>query len=645
MGVGLGRSERGIGLQATLEQVDEQVWSLSISTRRFAQFICIDVPGYRPDDSWFHLAPGANRSVALHRDGSDTMPRRGQVRPPKSVAAARGSTWHPGSRRSALAVVPGVVARLRWGAAVDVVSMAEPSSVSDGRRKSFAGKIRPAGIEIFDPEIRRIGLEPPVREGLRHADDLGDHAIAVARVRRHALRRLLSADVVGLVVAAIAGPLLVSAVSNNPASTVNHNGRVYLFDLVVIPLFIGAFALYGLYRGITRRISMSVFSDLRNIVHALMISGFLYAIVAYLLNRSSNYMEALSVAKIVAMCGVAVVTVPLARAVAFGFSGRGSAGSVPVIVVGTGKLAQTVASHLRAHSNVQFVGFVDDNPVGQGDVLGELEDLPELCRRYGVARVVVCFSRTHPERTTELLKGLAGKVGVSIVPRYYELITSRSRVEDLSGLPMLDIAPASLSSGSRFLKRSFDIVASTLILMVSAPFLAVFAAVIKVTSPGPVFFRQARPGRNEKPFSMLKFRTMSRDAEARRDELEHLNEVEGPLFKVINDPRVTRFGRFLRRTSLDEFPQLINVWKGDMSLVGPRPFVVSEAMEIEGWARKRFEARPGMTGLWQVSGRNELSHLELCRLDYLYVASWSFWWDMQILGKTPSTIFKGRGAS
>jgi lipopolysaccharide/colanic/teichoic acid biosynthesis glycosyltransferase len=144
---------------------------------------------------------------------------------------------------------------------------------------------------------------------------------------------------------------------------------------------------------------------------------------------------------------------------------------------------------------------------------------------------------------------------------------------------------------------------------------------------------------------MMKFRTMSEDAEARRHELEHLNEVDGPLFKVQDDPRVTRVGRFLRKTSLDEFPQLINVWKGDMSLVGPRPFVVSEAMKIEGWARKRFEARPGMTGLWQVSGRNELSHLELCRLDYLYVASWSFWWDMQILWQTPTTIFRGRGAS
>ena len=180
-----------------------------------------------------------------------------------------------------------------------------------------------------------------------------------------------------------------------------------------------------------------------------------------------------------------------------------------------------------------------------------------------------------------------------------------------------------------------------MILLVAAPFFAVVAVIIKATSAGPVFFRQVRTGRNEQPFSMMKFRTMYRDAESRRHELDHLNEVDGPLFKVQNDPRVTRVGRFLRRTSLDEFPQLINVWKGDMSLVGPRPFVVSEAMEIEGWARKRFEARPGMTGLWQVSGRNELSHLELCRLDYQYVASWSFWWDMQILWQTPSHHLPG----
>ncbi len=473
---------------------------------------------------------------------------------------------------------------------------------------------------------------------------VGDHAGAVARDRRHVLRRLLIADVLGLAVAAFVGPLLVSLISSNPDSAADHSRNIYLINLAVIPLFIGAFAVYGLYRGVTRRISYSVFSDLRNILHALMISGFLYAVVAYI-TRKDSHLESLTVGKVAAMCLVAMIAVPVARVVTFGLSGRASVGSVPIIVVGTGKLAQTVASHLRAHSSVNFVGYVDDNPLGGSDVLGELEDLPALCRQYGVARVVVCFSRTHPERTTEMLKGLAGQVAVSIVPRYYELVTSRSHVEDLSGLTMLDIAPASMTAGSRFLKRSFDIVASSLILLVASPFFIVAAVVIKATSPGPVFFRQVRTGRGEQPFSMLKFRTMYNDAEERRHEIDHLNEVDGPLFKVQNDPRVTRIGRFLRRTSLDEFPQLLNVWVGDMSLVGPRPFVVSEAMKIEGWARKRFEARPGMTGLWQVSGRNELSHLELCRLDYLYVASWSFWWDVQILWQTPTTIFRGRGAS
>ncbi len=501
-------------------------------------------------------------------------------------------------------------------------------------------------MAILDPELEAaLREELPELSGRGYAPVDGDRTPgAAARVRRHALRRLLTADVLGLAMAAFVGPLLLALISTNPESTTGGGSSVFAFNLAVIPVFTAVFTLYGLYRGVTRRITTSVFADLRNIVHAIMISGFLYAIIGYVARRDFGF-ESLTVAKIVSMCMVAVVTVPLARAVASGLLGRAAVGSVPVIVVGTGKLAQTVASHLRAHTTVKFVGFVDDNPLGRGDVIGELEDLPELCRRHAVARVVVCFSQTHPERTTEMLKSLAGQVGVSIVPRYYELITARSHVEDLSGLPMLDIAPASLSAGARFLKRTFDIAVSSVILLFALPFFAVVAAMIKATSAGPVFFRQVRTGRDEEPFSMMKFRTMVEDAEDRRSELEHLNEMDGPLFKVRDDPRVTRIGRVLRKTSLDEFPQLINVWKGDMSLVGPRPFVVAEAMKIEGWARKRFEARPGMTGLWQVSGRNELSHLELCRLDYLYVASWSFWWDMQILWQTPSTIFRGRGAS
>ena len=502
-------------------------------------------------------------------------------------------------------------------------------------------------MAILDPEPHLHLQGVAVGEGLMPGPSAPSDPRngSVARVRRHALRRLMLADVIGLAFASFVGPLIVSAISSNPDSAAGRSTRIYLFDLAMIPVFIAVFALYGLYRGTTRRISVSVFSDLRNIVHALMISGFAYAVVAYAVTRSGDAQAEVTAGKIAAMCLVAVVTVPLARVVTFSLLSRSSVGSVPVIVVGTGKLAQTVASHLRAHAAVQFVGFVDDSPLGPSDVIGGLDELPELCRRYHVARVVVCFSRTHPERTTEMLKTLSGQVGVSIVPRYYELITGRSHIEDLSGLPMLDIAPASLSAGSRFLKRSFDIVVSSLVLLVVSPAIAVVAVLIKATSPGPVFFRQIRTGRDEQPFSMMKFRTMSHDAESRRHELEHLNEMDGPLFKVRDDPRVTRVGRLLRKTSLDELPQLFNVWKGDMSLVGPRPFVVAEAMEIEGWARKRFEARPGMTGLWQVSGRNELSHLELCRLDYLYVASWSFWWDMQILWQTPATVFRGRGAS
>ncbi len=500
-------------------------------------------------------------------------------------------------------------------------------------------------MAILDPEVDevlRAATAPLLLE--QHAGVAVEHTGAAATHWRRAFRRLLAADVIGLAIASFLGPLLVSSVSNNPASAPDHEWTVYAFNLAVIPLFIAVFAAYGLYRGITRRISKSIFADLRNILHALMISGFAYAIIGYGA-KVTFHDQSLSVAKIVAMCLVALMTVPLCRAVAFALLGRSGYATVPVIVVGTGKLAQTVASHLRAHSSVQFVGFVDDNPLGRRDVLGELEDLPRLCQEYGVARVVVCFSRTHPERTTEMLKGMAGKVGVSIVPRYYELITGRSHVEDLFGLPMLDIPPSSLSGAARFLKRTFDLVVSSISLLLISPLLVVCAVLIKLTSPGSVFFRQARTGRDEKTFFVLKFRTMYRDAEARRHEVDHLNEMDGPLFKVTNDPRVTRVGRFLRRTSLDEIPQLINVWKGDMSLVGPRPFAVAESAEIEGWARKRFEVRPGMTGLWQVSGRNELSHLELCRLDYLYVASWSFWWDLQILWQTPSTVFKGRGAS
>jgi exopolysaccharide biosynthesis polyprenyl glycosylphosphotransferase len=467
---------------------------------------------------------------------------------------------------------------------------------------------------------------------------------ALLRSRQPAGRWVLAADVLGCLAAAVLGPLLVSAVSSNPTSAPGRIGPVVLFDAAMIPIFLVVFTAYGLYRRQNRRVAANLFADLKDIVHALIISGFVYAIVAYVASERLG-LVAPSTAKIVAMCVAGAVTVPLARAGTGIVRRRVEGASTAVIVVGTGTMARTIASHLQARPTVNFLGYVDDDPLGETDVLGSLEDLPEMCRRYGVGRVVVCFSRTHPERTLEMLKSLAGEVAVSIVPRYYELITARSEVEDLFGLPMLDVAPPALSPGARFAKRAFDIAISSTVLLLASPFFLVTAILIKRGSPGPVLFRQERAGRGLQSFSVLKFRTMYDGAHARQAEILHLNEVDGPLFKVREDPRVTPIGRFLRRTSLDELPQMLNVLRGEMSLVGPRPFVVAEAEKIEGWARRRFEVRPGITGLWQVSGRNELPYLELCRLDYLYVASWSFWWDLQLLWQTPATVLGGRGAS
>jgi len=527
-----------------------------------------------------------------------------------------------------------------WGRDVSTVTDVELQAEVDEKEG------RRCGMAILDPEIQHSSRDRAQSLELPWPADLPDVAIPAEapRIRRRRLGTQLIADVIGLSMAVAAGSAVIAALSTHQGAEVEHAWQFILVGLAAIPLFIGVFALHGLYRGVSQRISMSVFPDLRNIGHALMVAGFVFVIILYFAQEAGK-LQSMSVANVLSVCLAAAIFVPLARALAFGPFASPAVRTLPIIVVGTGKLAATVASHLRAQSGVSFVGFVDDRPVESRDVIGKLGDLPALCQEYGVARVVVCFSRTHPEHTTEMLRGLSGKVGVSIIPRYYELITNNSRVEDLSGLTMLDISPSALSLPARFVKRFFDLAVSTLVLVVASPIFLAMAVAIKVSSRGPVFFRQTRTGRHEQPFVVLKFRSMYEDAESQRSELSGLNEVDGPLFKVSNDPRVTPVGRFMRRKSLDELANLVNVWKGDMSLVGPRPFVVAESEAIEGWARKRFEVRPGMTGLWQVSGRNELSHLELCRLDYQYVASWTFWWDMQILWNTPRAVFKGRGAS
>jgi exopolysaccharide biosynthesis polyprenyl glycosylphosphotransferase len=212
-------------------------------------------------------------------------------------------------------------------------------------------------------------------------------------------------------------------------------------------------------------------------------------------------------------------------------------------------------------------------------------------------------------------------------------------------LPMLGMTRVPTSQGRLLIKRVMDIVGSFVGLVLAAPVLIATVIAIKVTSPGPVFFTQVRAGRHGRKFTMYKFRSMVVDAEALRAKLEHLNEMNGPVFKIKHDPRITAVGRFIRATSIDELPQLFNVLLGDMSLVGPRPPLPSEVCQYEAWQRRRLSVKPGLTGLWQVSGRNQVDFEQWMALDLQYIDNWSLWLDVVILLRTVPAVVRGSGAS
>jgi exopolysaccharide biosynthesis polyprenyl glycosylphosphotransferase len=223
-------------------------------------------------------------------------------------------------------------------------------------------------------------------------------------------------------------------------------------------------------------------------------------------------------------------------------------------------------------------------------------------------------------------------------------VTPTVQMHALEGVPVVSVPPFALSRSSRLLKRMLDVVGASLALVVAGPVLAIVAVLIKLDSRGPILFSQTRMGYGNRPFRMLKFRTMVVDADARKAEVAALNKHVGTgdarMFKIANDPRVTRFGAILRRYSLDELPQLWNVLRGDMSLVGPRPLVLDEDEHVLAWAKKRLHLRPGMTGLWQVAGRNEIPFEEMVKLDYMYVTSWSLGGDLKLLARTVPAIVR-----
>jgi exopolysaccharide biosynthesis polyprenyl glycosylphosphotransferase len=414
-------------------------------------------------------------------------------------------------------------------------------------------------------------------------------------------------------------------------------------ELPYLPLYLAAMAIYGLYKRDRRRIRSSFFLDMGALLHALSLGGIMALAVSAGLHRFGPVTK-LGWVEVFCMSVPALALAPPLRAAANVVLRRHGVLHSRIVVVGSGAVANTTVQRLQRCPDLEVLGFVDDEPhLAAGHPpcrrLGTIDDLPRVCAESAADRVLVAFSSSAPRRVMEVLRELPPAVHVSVVPRLFELVTWQSQVEELHGLTVMDIAPPQLGLLSRAVKRALDIAVSAGLLFLLSPALVAIAIAIKLTSPGPVLFRQPRAGRAGKPFEIFKFRSMMVGADRVKIDLREHNEVDGPLFKLRSDPRVTKIGAFLRRTSLDEVPQLFNVLIGQMSLVGPRPFVPDEAAEIDGWAARRYDVRPGMTGLWQISGRNDLPFAELQHLDYAYVASWSLWWDLKILWHTPATVF------
>jgi exopolysaccharide biosynthesis polyprenyl glycosylphosphotransferase len=271
------------------------------------------------------------------------------------------------------------------------------------------------------------------------------------------------------------------------------------------------------------------------------------------------------------------------------------------------------------------------------------EDLTELVSQIGVDRIIITPGRADQDDVIDVVHA-ATSLGlkVSVLPRVLEVVGSSVELDDVEGARLLSMRSPGLGRSSRVVKRAVDVVGSTVGLLLLAPLLAGICLAIKLDSSGPVLFRQRRVGRDGSSFEMLKFRTMVRGADGQKDGLRHLNEAAG-VFKIAEDPRMTRVGRLLRRTSLDELPQLANVLRGQMSLVGPRPLIVEEDRLIEGWRRRRLQLTPGMTGHWQVLGSARIPLEEMVRIDYLYVTNWSLWLDVKILLRTIPYVLSGKG--
>ena len=496
-----------------------------------------------------------------------------------------------------------------------------------------------AGARAFR---RRVGLPhaPGRRLGLRHSprarlDELGSDG------RGYRMRRLLAlADIVAIT-AAIGVSVVIDALvaRNDGFGAPLEFGRPIAFIIAAILLWIVIAGLAGSYHVDERRIENSVADD----VGGLLPLTAAWAWIAFLIDSIASE-GVLSIAPMLLLWVLMVPMILFTRAGVRHMAQKRPWYRQPAFLVGRPGDTDRVRAVFERHPEFG-IDIVREVELDDGSGLMPVRRLIDDARETAVARVIFASSHEGLDERTGALRFLAEEdIKVDLVPGDSEVFRSDAELHFIEGLPLLTLPTRRRPRATVLGKRILDVGLASFGLLITAPVLAYCAIGIKRDSPGPVFFRQRRAGRKGERFELLKFRTMVADADAMKDDLRHLNARTDGMFKLDNDPRITKFGARLRRTSLDELPQLINVLRGEMSLVGPRPLIEDEATLVEDHYMMRFEMKPGITGPWQVMGRSDIPFEKMLKLDYAYVVNWSFGEDMKLLVRTASAITHRRGA-
>jgi exopolysaccharide biosynthesis polyprenyl glycosylphosphotransferase len=412
-----------------------------------------------------------------------------------------------------------------------------------------------------------------------------------------------------------------------------------------------AFAAQGLY--VSHRLS-SMAAELKEISRAVMISSGALLVAAQLGNWPT--INAVTVAEFSFVTFTLIACVRVALRWNLRRVRAGGHNVKSLLLVGGGARGRRFAAEMKRRQDLGYklIGYVDTDLAFAGDELagapwlGEIADLPRIVANEVIDEVTIALPIKSHYTQIETAVALLEEQGITthLLSDLFPQKLARSHPSNFNGLPIVTLDSTPRFSWRTEAKRLIDLAGAAVLLLFSAPILLLATVAIKLDSDGPVFFVQERVGLNKRRFRMIKFRTMSEDAESRMQEIEHLNEKTGPIFKIRNDPRITRVGRWLRKTSIDELPQLINVLLGDMSIVGPRPLSLRDALRMEvAWQKRRFSVKPGLTCLWQVSGRSNLSFEQWMQLDLEYIDRWSLGLDVSILLRTIPAIVSARGAS